>query len=77
VPTYIHSDRGSSFVSHEVRSYFRSVGVATSNSTPYDPTGNAQVERQWHYLENYVSSGVIRDLRQGGQSLAEGAHWSP
>ena len=45
VPNYVLSDRGFSFVSHELRPYLHSLGVATSTSSPYHPTGNAQVER--------------------------------
>nr|XP_047144748.1 uncharacterized protein LOC124818233 [Hydra vulgaris] len=36
-PTYIHSDRGSSFISNELNSYLTQKGNATSNSTPYHP----------------------------------------
>ncbi|XP_065678454.1 uncharacterized protein LOC136093395 [Hydra vulgaris] len=36
-PTYIHSDRGSSFISNELKSYLTQKGIATSNSTPYHP----------------------------------------
>ena len=45
VPNYIHSDRGASFVSLDVRRYLLDHGVATSNSSPYHPIGNGQVER--------------------------------
>jgi len=45
LPNYVHSDRGSSFLSKELQSYLHGLGVATSNCTPYHPTGNAQVER--------------------------------
>ena len=45
LPSYIHSDRGSSFMSHELRSFLHNLGIATSNSSPYHPTGNSQVER--------------------------------
>lgn len=45
VPSFVHSDRGSSFVSREVKEYLTKLGVATSRSTPYHPTGNSQVER--------------------------------
>ncbi|XP_065671656.1 uncharacterized protein LOC136089532 [Hydra vulgaris] len=43
-PTYIHSDRGSSFISNELKSYLTQKGIATSNSTPYHPISNGQVE---------------------------------
>ena len=44
-PSYIHSDHGSYFMSSEIKSYLLSRGIATSNSTPYHPTGNSQCER--------------------------------
>ena len=45
MPTYIHSDKGSSLLSSELRSFLHSNGVATSNTTPYNPEGNGQCER--------------------------------
>lgn len=44
-PAYVHSDRGQSFMSHEVQKYLRGNGIATSRTTPYNPRGNGQVER--------------------------------
>ena len=41
----IHSDRGPSFMSKEVKSFLQKKGVATSRTTPYNPQGNGQVER--------------------------------
>ncbi len=45
MPAYIHSDRGSSFMSEELRQFLMSRGVATSRTTPYNPACNGQVER--------------------------------
>ena len=45
MPGFIHSGRGSSFMSADVKNYLTSRGVATSHSTPYHPIGNGQVER--------------------------------
>ena len=45
MPSYIHSDRGASFMSNELKSFLHSKGIATSRTTPYNPTGNSQVER--------------------------------
>lgn len=45
MPDYIHSDRGRSFISQELKEYLLGKGVATSNSTPYHPQGNGQAER--------------------------------
>ena len=45
MPTFIHSDKGSSLLSQELRSFLHSNGIATSNTTPYNPAGNGQTER--------------------------------
>ena len=45
MPSYIHSDRGTSFLSQELKEYLSQRGIATSKSTPYHPIGNGQVER--------------------------------
>jgi len=44
-PAYIHSDRGTSFMSGQLRQFLHERGVATSRTTPYHPQGNAQCER--------------------------------
>jgi transposase InsO family protein len=44
-PAYIHTDRGTSFISKELEQYLHSKGIATSRTTPYNPCGNAQIER--------------------------------
>ena len=45
MPSYIHSDRGASFMSKELKAYLSQKGVAMSRTTPYHPIGNGQVER--------------------------------
>ena len=45
MPNFIHSDKGSSLLSSELRTFLHSNGIATSNTTPYHPTGNGQCER--------------------------------
>ena len=45
MPEYVHSDRGSNFLSAEVTGYLHSLGVATCKTTPYNPQGNGQCER--------------------------------
>ena len=44
-PKYIHSDRGASFMSSELKSFLSSYGIATSRTTAFNPEGNSQVER--------------------------------
>ena len=43
-PSYIHPDRGSSFLSQERKDYFSQRGIATSKTSPYHPIGNGQCE---------------------------------
>ena len=45
MPSYIHSDRGSSFMSYELNNFLHSKGIATSRTTSFNPKGNGQVER--------------------------------
>ena len=41
---YIHSDRGPSLISTELKLYLNARGVATSRTSAYNPKGNGQVE---------------------------------
>ena len=45
MPAFIHSDRGSSFMSTEFKNFLHEKGVATSRTTPYNSRGNGQVKR--------------------------------
>ena len=45
MPVYVHSDRGPSFMSNELKQWLREKGIATSRTTPYNPQGNGQTER--------------------------------
>ena len=45
LPMCVHSDRGAGFMAKEFKEYLTIRGISTSNSTPYHPTGNSQVER--------------------------------
>ena len=44
-PAYIHSDRGASFMSEQLRQFLHERRVAISRTTPYNPKGNGQCER--------------------------------
>ncbi|XP_055507517.1 uncharacterized protein LOC129706906 [Leucoraja erinacea] len=44
-PSYIHSDRGTSFMSKDLKDYLCNRRIAISKTTPYHPIGNGQVER--------------------------------
>ena len=52
---YIHSDRGTLFMSAELVHYLTSKGIATSHTTLYNPRGNGQTERY------NVSYGMLLD----------------
>ena len=44
-PAHVHSDRGQSFMSTDLRDFLHRRGIATSRTTPYNPQGNGQCER--------------------------------
>ncbi|XP_054259409.1 uncharacterized protein LOC128984145 [Macrosteles quadrilineatus] len=60
IPAYIHSDRGSCFMSQELKSFLCLLGVATSRTTAYNPQGNGQAERYvgiiWKTIELSLKS---------------------
>ena len=45
IPAYIHSDRGSAFMSAEFKRYLLDKGIASSRTTSYNPAGNGHVKR--------------------------------
>ena len=45
MPSYVHSDRGSSLISEELKQFFSGRGIATSRTSRYNPQGNGQCER--------------------------------
>ena len=45
MPAFIHSDRGQSFISNELKQFLHSRGVACSKTTPYNPQCNGQAEK--------------------------------
>ena len=44
-PNFIHSDKGSAFLSQKLKEFLTRRGVTTSKTTPYHPSGNGQCER--------------------------------
>ena len=46
LPSYVHTDQGTNFMSYEFKSWLHSLGVPTSRTTRYNRRGNGQVE---HY----------------------------
>jgi len=63
LPSYIHSDRGTSFLSKELREYLSRRGIASSKTTPYHPAGNGQVERYngivWEAVQLSIKSSNL------------------
>ena len=45
MPNYIHSDRGSSFLSKELTDHLHNLGIVTSNTSRYNPRRNGQCKR--------------------------------
>ena len=63
MPAFIHSDRGASFMSHELQAFLAGKGIATSRTTSYNPEGNGQVERYngiiWKAVEMALDSNNL------------------
>ena len=55
MPAYIHSDRGSSFMSNELKVFLNNHGISSSRTTPYNPSGNGQVEKGNHSIWRAIS----------------------
>ena len=62
MPAYIHSDRGASFMSEELRQFLLSKGIATSRTTPNNPQCNGQVEK----YNGVVWKAIIMALKTRG-----------
>ena len=62
-PLYIHSDRGASFMSQDLKQYLITLGIACSRTTPYNPEGNGQIERfngtLWKSIELALCSKTL------------------
>ena len=68
LPGYIHSDRGSGFMSKELRTFLSSRGIASSNTTSYNPAGNGQIEKE----NSTVWKAVTLTLKSRNLPLS---HW--
>lgn len=44
-PSFVHSDRGTAFMSDELKAFLLSRRIATSRTTAFNPQGNGQAER--------------------------------
>lgn len=54
LPSFVHSDRGASFLSSDVKQFLLRYGIAASRTTPYNPRGNSQCERYNGIIWNTV-----------------------
>ncbi|XP_003381559.1 putative integrase core domain protein [Trichinella spiralis] len=69
MPAYIHTDRGSSFMSNDLKTYLHSISVLTSRTTAHNPQGNGQAERLTDVRE---TTGSLRHLAPaGGKFMTE------
>ena len=68
MPGFVHSDRGRSLISEELKTFLNSRGVATSRTSAYNPRGNGQVER----YNGIIWSTVSLALETRGLALC---HW--
>ena len=66
LPNYIHSDRGSSFLSGELKTFLTTKGVASSRTTAYNPAGNGQVERE----NNTIWKSISLSLKTKGLPMS-------
>ena len=67
LPSAIHSDRGSNFMSTELRNYLSNLGIAQTRTTPYHPAGNGQCER----FNGVLWKSILLTLKSQGKSTAE------
>ena len=65
MPAYVHSDRGASFMSRELREFLSSKGVASSRTTSYNPEENGQAER----CNGVIWKAVTMSLKSKNLSL--------
>ena len=54
-PSFVHSDRGTAFMSEELKGFLHSRGIATNRTTTFNPQGNGQVERYNGIIRQTVS----------------------
>ena len=66
MPAYIHSDRGPSLMSKELKDFLTSKGISTSRTTPYNPQGNGLVEKS----NGTIWRAVTMDLKSKGWPMS-------
>ena len=68
LPSNVHTDQGTNFMSYEFKSWLHSLGDPTSRTTRYNPRGNGQVER----YNGIIWKTIVLALRAQKLSLT---HW--
>ena len=58
LPLFIHSDRGTLFMSGEFKQFLLWLGIGSSNITAYNPRGNSQCEHYNGIIWNTISFGI-------------------
>ncbi|KAL5503369.1 hypothetical protein EMCRGX_G010306 [Ephydatia muelleri] len=69
VPHYLHSDQGANFVSTVIQSLCSKLGIKRTQTTPYHPQGNGQVERFNRTLEAMLSKVVADNQKDWDEHL--------
>ena len=76
-PGNIHSDKGSGFISKSMKYYLNTMGINSSNTTPYHPQGNGQCERYngiiWKTVRLYAHSHKL-DISDWEEILPKALH---
>ena len=67
MPDFVHSDRGTSFLSNELKTFLHSKGIATSRTTPYNPQCNGQVEK----LNSTLWKAILLSLKSRGLETSQ------
>ena len=69
VPQYLHSDQGVNLTSKVIQSLCKQLGIQRTQSSPYHPQGNGQVERLNRTLEAMLSKMVKENQRDWDRHL--------
>ena len=64
VPDRIHSDQGRNFMSSLIKELCGLFGIEQSNTTPYHPMGNGQVERMNRTIQNLLRTLSVNEKKK-------------
>ena len=70
-PKRVHHDRGPEFNSRLFKELHRLTGIKASNTTPYHPMGNGQVERMNRTFRNMLTTLSENDKRNWNKHLSK------